>query len=574
MFAYPLELEESCIVYLTEGQRMATSPKYKRNQNKLAIVYARYSSHSQNEASIEQQLEMARQYAKEHDLVIVKEYYDKAQSGRKDDRPNLNLMLSEVTKIKPSTLILYKGDRLARDRTIAVISKHTLKKAGCFPVYITEDVDTETPEGKLLEGLLEVVASFYVDQSKVNVERGMQSNARLCQSNGSKKYGYRTDKATKQYVIEELEANIVQEIYTRYDKGEKPKDIADDLNSRGIRTLQGKPWRVDSVAKILRNPSYKGVYKWRDHEIEGGMPRIIDDDLWERVEKRRLANKRHKRQEGKHADYWLVPKLHCAECGGLMSGAYGKSGGNNKQYYYYRCTNKECSTGNISKERLEKATLKILGSILSEAGNIAELAARAYAQFKKESSNKEFYASLSAKRKEVESQINNLMEAIKSGIITDQIKEEMFKLEDERDGLNEALALEEAKLALCNSEESIQEYINKYIYANLENLEELKEVFNWFVVDMAYGNDTLAARCRYMDETEWIISYNEDDEVHRKPFGATLEIGDIQILDEDDPSLLSIEEVEAAWRIEVERRAKERGHEILDNDPLIDLPDI
>lgn len=574
MFAYPLELRGSCIVYLPERQRMATSPKYKRNQNKLAIVYARYSSHSQNEASIEQQLEMARQYAKEHDLVIVKEYYDKAQSGRKDDRPNLNLMLSEVTKIKPSTLILYKGDRLARDRTIAVISKHTLKKAGCFPVYITEDVDTETPEGKLLEGLLEVVASFYVDQSKVNVERGMQSNARLCQSNGSKKYGYRTDKATKQYVIEELEANIVQEIYTRYDKNEKPKDIADDLNSRGIRTLQGKPWRVDSVAKILRNPSYKGVYKWRDHEIEGGMPRIIDDDLWERVEKRRLANKRHKRQEGKHADYWLVPKLHCAECGGLMSGAYGKSGGNNKQYYYYRCTNKECSTGNISKERLEKATLKILGSILSEAGNIAELAARAYAQFKKESSNKEFYASLSAKRKEVESQINNLMEAIKSGIITDQIKEEMFKLEDERDGLNEALALEEAKLALCNSEETIQEYINKYIYANLDNLEELKEVFNWFVVDMAYGNDTLAARCRYMDETEWVISYNKDDEVHRKPYGATLEIGDIQILDEDDPSLLSIEEVEAAWRIEVERRAKERGHEILDNDPLIDLPDI
>lgn len=539
-----------------------TKIKYKRNDNNKAIVYARYSSHSQNDASIEQQLEAARAYAKEHGLEIIKEYSDAAMSGRDDDRPDFNLMLAEAKKLRPSTLIVWKGDRIARDKTLATLAKHKLKSEGCFPTYVTENFDPETVEGELLDGVLEAVSSFYAKQSQVNIERGMNFNARNCLSNGSKKYGYRTNPSTKRYEVEPVEAAVVREIYERYAKGDRPSDIAADLNARGARTLAGKPWRNDSVAKILRNVSYKGVYVWGNHEVEGGMPVIIDADLWERVEVRREANKRHKRQDGSHADYWLVPKLFCGECGGLMSGAYGKSGGNGKEYYYYRCTNHDCSANNISKQRLEEAVVNIMEAVLNNADNIAELAGRAYAKLKAESSNEEVIRGIKARIREADKSIDNLMGAIEQGLLTDRIKERLFSLEEERKGLEGALAIEESKAALSEGEDTINDFINRYIYANLDNLVELKEILDYFIRRLWYKNGTLVASCRYMGG-EWQISYNQDDEVHIKVPGYVFAVEEIRKLDKDDPSILTAEEAESRWREEVKEKAKSRSEEIL-----------
>ena len=52
-----------------------------------AAIYARYSSHAQNDASIEQQVDECRAYASAHDLRVVAVYADRALSGRSDRRP-------------------------------------------------------------------------------------------------------------------------------------------------------------------------------------------------------------------------------------------------------------------------------------------------------------------------------------------------------------------------------------------------------------------------------------------------------------------------------------------------------
>lgn len=67
---------------------MARSKKFKRNDNNLAIAYYRFSSHSQNDASIDQQKELAHAWADSRGLTIVKEYEDAAISGTKEDRPS------------------------------------------------------------------------------------------------------------------------------------------------------------------------------------------------------------------------------------------------------------------------------------------------------------------------------------------------------------------------------------------------------------------------------------------------------------------------------------------------------
>lgn len=64
-----------------------TKKSFTQNDNNLAIAYYRFSSHSQNEASIDQQREQAQAFAKAHGYNIVKEYEDAAMSGTTSDRP-------------------------------------------------------------------------------------------------------------------------------------------------------------------------------------------------------------------------------------------------------------------------------------------------------------------------------------------------------------------------------------------------------------------------------------------------------------------------------------------------------
>ena len=91
---------------------MARKKKFAPNDNNLAIAYYRFSSHSQNDASIDQQRELAHDWADAHGFKIVQEYEDAAISGTTDARPGFQQMLSEVAKIRPHTLIMWKTDRL------------------------------------------------------------------------------------------------------------------------------------------------------------------------------------------------------------------------------------------------------------------------------------------------------------------------------------------------------------------------------------------------------------------------------------------------------------------------------
>lgn len=124
---------------------------FKQNNNNYAIAYYRFSSHSQNEASIDQQREQTQLYAETHDLNIIKEYTDRAISGTTDERPGFQQMLAEVSKLKPAVLILWKTDRLGRDRYTLALAKKTIRDAGCSISYIAEAIPDDSPESVLTE---------------------------------------------------------------------------------------------------------------------------------------------------------------------------------------------------------------------------------------------------------------------------------------------------------------------------------------------------------------------------------------------------------------------------------------
>ena len=125
-----------------------------------AVIYARYSSHSQTEQSIEGQLRVCHEYAQREGFTIVGEYIDRAISGKTDDRPDFQRMISDSRKRAFQYVIVYKLDRFARNRYDSAVYKHKLKQNGVKVVSAMENIG-DNPESIILEAVLEASAEYY-----------------------------------------------------------------------------------------------------------------------------------------------------------------------------------------------------------------------------------------------------------------------------------------------------------------------------------------------------------------------------------------------------------------------------
>lgn len=307
-----------------------TKKGFTQNDNNLAIAYYRFSSHSQNEASIDQQREQAQAFAKAHGYNIVKEYEDAAMSGTTSDRPQYQLMLSEVGTIRPAAVILWKTDRLGRDRFELADAKRWIRDAGCRICLIAEPTPDDSPESVLMETMMEGMAEFYSRQLSVNIRRGMTYNAGHALYNGHKVWGYGVDDE-KHHVVDDSVAPFVLDMFTRYADGEAMQSICDDFNAKGLRTTREALFSVKTMNKLLKNRAYIGEYRHGGITVEGGMPQIVDEDTFDRAQRRLAENKRTgarrkaSAQEQDAPRYWLTGKLYCGECGGSMQGVSGTS---------------------------------------------------------------------------------------------------------------------------------------------------------------------------------------------------------------------------------------------------------
>lgn len=80
-----------------------------------AVIYARYSSSSQREASIEEQVKICEQFAKRHDYMVTHVYKDSAITGKTDKRPEFQRLLKDCAKKSFDAVIFYSIDRFGRN---------------------------------------------------------------------------------------------------------------------------------------------------------------------------------------------------------------------------------------------------------------------------------------------------------------------------------------------------------------------------------------------------------------------------------------------------------------------------
>ena len=151
---------------------------------KKAVIYARYSSHSQRDESIEGQLRECHEYAIKNDYIILEEYCDKAMTGKNDNRAGFQKMIKDAKNNKFNYVLVYKLDRFARNRYDSAMYKNMLKKHNVKVISIKENI-SDAPEGIILESVLEGMAEYYSANLSQNIKRGMVENALQCKFNGS-----------------------------------------------------------------------------------------------------------------------------------------------------------------------------------------------------------------------------------------------------------------------------------------------------------------------------------------------------------------------------------------------------
>ena len=157
---------------------------------KTAVIYARYSSERQTEQSIEGQLHVCNDYAKRNDLVIVGTYIDRAMTGTNDNREDFQRMLKDSDKKSFDYVLVYKLDRFSRNKYEMAIHRKHLKDNGVKILSAMENIP-ETPEGILLESLLEGMNQYYSEELSQKAKRGMRETRMKGKFTGGRvNYGY------------------------------------------------------------------------------------------------------------------------------------------------------------------------------------------------------------------------------------------------------------------------------------------------------------------------------------------------------------------------------------------------
>ena len=501
---------------------------------KTAVIYARYSSDSQTEQSIEGQLRVCQQYAQNNDIIIVGQYIDRAMTGTNDLRPDFQRMIKDSNKRQWDYVLVYKLDRFSRNKYEATIHKHTLSNNGVKVISAMENIP-DTPEGIILESLLEGMNQYYSAELSQKVHRGLnESYLKGNYTGGNQIYGY--DVKDKKNIINEEEASIVREVFSKFSQGFTGVDISNNLKTRGVRTKKGCYITDKMIYKIIQNTKYIGKVKHGETVYTNIYPAIIDEQTWQKVQNIRNSYKHaHCRKQDTY-NYILSGKLICGYCKHKMIGESGKEIDKIIKYRYYSCLTRrrrkteKCILQTNKKDELEKEIMDITWKVLSNDNNLNIIAESILKYHEKVTRAESILKSLEAQRNSYLKASQNLISAIEQGIITEQTKIRLKELEAQISQLDFDIEQEKQRNYSYLTKELIIDYLKKVICGNIENIDIQKGIVKTFIREILIYNDKI------------IIVYNFTDPLPSKNLVPDNVI-DIESKSFDETILLSEEDI-------------------------------
>lgn len=309
-------------------------------------LYERVSTEEQsiNGYSIGEQKDRLEAYAKAMDLKRIKHYTDAGFSGSNLNRPAINQLINDVKANRISHVIIWKLDRLSRSqRDTLYLVQDVLNKHNVKFMSLNENLDTSTPMGMAMIGIMSAFAELERNQIRERMSMGREARAKAGLYHGGGNYqplGY--DYVDGKLVVNAYEAKIVQEMFQLYIDG-------NSINSTAQIIWDKYPERIRSktiVRDALKNNLYIGKVKYNGKEYDGIHEPIIDEKTYFRAIELRKGRSNKKYGSNKRKGL-IVGKVYCAHCGARIQREV--SGVKKYRYVWYTCYSRVASAAPYMK---------------------------------------------------------------------------------------------------------------------------------------------------------------------------------------------------------------------------------
>ncbi len=504
----------------------------------LAVSYLRVSTREQAERggtdegfSIPAQREANQRKAAELGARVVREFVDAGESARSADRDGLRDMLAFIAATRVQFCIVHKLDRLARNRADDVAIHQALLSAGVTLASATESID-QTPSGMLVHGIMSSIAEFYSRNLATEVTKGLTQKLAQGGTPMRAPVGYlnvrRTDEQGREIRTVEVDperAPLIRWAFETYAEGETSvTGLLHDLTARGLVTVAtpkrpSKPLGKNTLYKLLTNPYYAGVIRYKGALHPGAHEPIVEPALFDQVQSLLKARNVHATRHVQHAHH-LKGLLHCGGCGSrmLLDFATNPRG---TTYAYFVCSGRaakrtDCTRRAVPVQVAERLVADSYASITISEDDYQHLAAEVDAAFDERSTGKnQELADLTANRARLEAESDKLLTAhfadaidlptlkrhqdrIRAGLadIEHRLREHSEQHVGGRAFLHDSLRLlTDAHRAYAYSDDGSRRLANQAFYTRLEITEDeqlrprLAEPFATIVREATGGNE-------------------------------------------------------------------------------------
>ncbi|SEK23606.1 Resolvase, N terminal domain [Ruminococcus sp. YRD2003] len=442
----------------------------KDNNIRYAFMYRRISSHNQiGNNSLSAQEDAIRQFAKENNIKIVGSYEDVAKSGTTmKNRTGFLKMLSDIESTSKATIILIhhfdRSNRNARDQ-LNVIYELALKG---IRIISTDGLDSMNPDD-MAEILEEAVAAekYSIRLSRETL-KGLKVNAeKMLHNGGPPPYGY-TVGLDKRLHIDMAKEPAVKHIFEMYAAGMSYDRIIEWLDNNGYKTAKGETFGKTSIKSILENEKYCGNYFWNkrtgkdfrgmrnSHKLKdesecyhviGGVPAIVDEELFNKVQERMRDHKSKIRNHNGKNFYPMNGKIFCSKCGKPLKGKvqYSKTNKNGEPVKQYRFSCDCFTPKTVNEKYLDDMIAYGLRECIFSPANIEELLHRLnkYSESQNEAIDLQITL-LNDEKADIEKRRKNLMDVVASGESIPSIITEIGSMDEQIQKINRRISEQEA----------------------------------------------------------------------------------------------------------------------------------
>ena len=283
---------------------------------------------------------------------------------------------------------------------------------------------------------------------------------------------------------------------------------------------KGQKRNINSFSSLLKNCKYIGVYRYQDVVIKGGVPAIIPEDLFNRVQERMEKNRHAPAMAKAKEDYLLTTKLFCGKCERMMVGESGKSH-TGAMHYYYKCSGakrlKDCDKKAVRKDWIERVVVCLTMQRVMDEEKINRLIDAILVMQEQEDTTT---PALRSQLAETESFIGNILKAIEQGIFTPSTKQRLDELEARKEEILVNIQTAELQKPKLTREQMTARF-EQFRHGDPANRDFQKRLIDTFVNAVYVFDDKLVLTYNYQHGTQ-TISLEEIESALSSDFnGAT-----------------------------------------------------